>query len=85
MELPIRSPKNSLKRRKVSMDFVDTSGEPRPDVDLEQALQAVKVWIVKEPTAMGPDGLPRVIHLIVIKDALEELLALRRAHGSNER
>jgi hypothetical protein len=67
------------------MDIVDASGTPRPDDEVEEALQAVKLWIVKEPTAMGPDGMPRVLHLVVIKDALEELLALRRAHGNAER
>lgn len=67
------------------MDIIDSSGLPRPDREVEDALHAVKVWIVKEPTAMGPDGAPRVFHLIVIKDALEELLALRRARGTIER
>lgn len=68
----------------MNVEFVDVSGKPRPDQDLEDALQAVKVWIVREPTAMGPDGVPRVIHLIVIKDALEELLTIRHARESGQ-
>lgn len=59
------------------MEMKDTSGEPRRMDDLEAALQAVKTWIIKDPLSMGPDGRPKVIHLIVIKDALEELLELR--------
>lgn len=59
------------------MEMRDMSGQPRRQEDIEAALQAVKVWIVKEPLAMGPDGSPRVIHLTVIKDALQELLDLR--------
>ena len=52
-------------------------GEPRPVNDIEAALQAVKTWMIKDPLAIGPDGRPKVIHLIVIKDALEELLEIR--------
>jgi len=63
------------------MEFVDASGKPRPDEDLEAALQAVKVWIVREPLAKGPDGIPRMIHLVVINDALKELLAIRKANS----
>lgn len=60
------------------MEIVDASGQPRPERDLEEALYAVKLWIIKEPLALGPDGIPKTIHLVVIKDALEELLAIRQ-------
>lgn len=59
------------------MTMVDVSGKPRPESDIEAALHAVKVWIIKEPLVIGPDGAPKVIHLVVIKDALQELLELR--------
>ena len=64
------------------MEIKDVTGQPRSDEDLERALEAVKLWILKEPLAMGPDAVPKVIHLIAIKDALQELLELR--HQMNQ-
>ena len=66
------------------IEDVDVTGTPRPDRDIEAAHQAVTLWIVKEPTAKGPDGMPRVFHLIVIRDALAELLALRKKIDSRK-
>lgn len=55
------------------MEIKDVSGTPRPDCDIEAALQAVKERIIRGPTEVF------VLHLITIKDALEELLSVRRA------
>lgn len=57
------------------MDFVDKTGTPRPTVDIEAALQAVKERIVKGPVE------PFTIHLIVIKDVLEKELEIRKVRG----
>lgn len=57
------------------MEMMDRSGEPRPDDQVEAALQAVKEKVVREPTK---DPV-MTIHYITIMDALEELLAIRRA------
>lgn len=57
----------------MGIDFVDASGRPRPHADIEEALLWVKGRIVR-PDFKDPAG---VIHCVTIKDALEELLALR--------
>lgn len=57
------------------MEFVDTSGQPRRTDDIEAALLWVKKGIVR-PDFRDPEG---VIHRVTIKDALEELLAIRQA------
>lgn len=58
-----------------SMDFIDATGEPRPDTELEQALEWVKKKIIR-PDFKDPEG---VILCVTIKDALMELLVIRRA------
>lgn len=55
------------------MDIKDTTGEPRPASEIEQALFWVKKKIIR-PDFKDPEG---VIMCVTIKDALEELLALR--------
>ena len=57
----------------MSIDSVDTSGKPRPDAEIEQALQWAKKRIIR-PDFKDPEG---VIMCVTIKDALEELLAFR--------
>jgi len=56
-------------------DFVDASGQPRPDADIEEALLWAKKRIIR-PDFSDPAG---VIHCVTIKDALEELLRIRAA------
>lgn len=58
----------------MSEDFVDATGKPRPQDQVEAALLWVKKRIIR-PDLKDPEG---VIHCVTIKDALEELLALRR-------
>ena len=57
----------------MSVDFVDASGRSRPSEDLEAALVWVKKKIIRADLK-DPEG---VIHCVAIKDALEELLAIR--------
>ena len=57
------------------MEIKDLTGTPRRDDEVEAALQAVKEKIVRHPLADPA----MTIHYITIKDALEELLASRRA------
>lgn len=57
------------------METVDKSGTPRPRVDVEAALQAVKERIVKGPHDVF------TMHLIVIKDVLEAELHARVQRG----
>lgn len=57
----------------MSMNFVDASGKPRDSSEIEEALIWVKKRIVR-PDFSDPEG---VILCITIKDALEELLAMR--------
>ena len=59
----------------MTIEFEDVSGQPRPDDEIEQALVWAKKRILR-PDTRDPEG---VIMCITIKDALEELLALRRA------
>lgn len=54
--------------------FVDKSGEPRSMDELQGALTAVKKAIIEFDIHS-----PLTIHLTVIKDALEELIATRIA------
>jgi hypothetical protein len=56
------------------MDFVDMSGRPRPEAEIEQALHWVKKKIVRADFS-DPEG---IINCVTIKDALTELLALRQ-------
>lgn len=59
------------------MDFEDVTGQPRSREDIEAALKCVLSEMIKNPMAMSKTGEPLMIHYIVIKDALQELLALR--------
>jgi len=56
------------------MEFIDKSGHPRPSAEVEEALHWVKMRIVK-PDFSDPAG---IIHCVTIKDALEELLLIRK-------
>lgn len=66
------------------MESADLGKKARSEGEIEAALEAVKNWIIKEPLAIGPDGFPKAIHLITIKDALEELLEKRSRDGEDE-
>jgi hypothetical protein len=57
----------------MSVDFVDANGRLRPSEEIEAALLWVKKGIVR-PDFKDPEG---VICRVTIKDALEELLAIR--------
>ena len=57
------------------MNFVDATGQPRPDSDIEQALTWVSKKIVR-PDLKDPEG---VICCVTIRGALQELLQLRAA------
>lgn len=59
------------------MQFEDVTGTPRPRADIEAALKCIMSEMIKNPMAMSKSGEPLMIHYIVIKDALQELLALR--------
>lgn len=56
------------------MTIIDSSGRPRPEAEIEQALEWVKKKIVR-PDFSDPEG---VILCVTIKDALTELLEIRR-------
>lgn len=55
----------------------DLSGTPRPTSDIVEALRCIETEIVQNPLAMSKQHGPLVIHYIVIRDALIELLAVR--------
>jgi hypothetical protein len=57
------------------MEFIGVTGEPRPTEDIEAALLWVKKKIVRVDVS-DPEG---VMHALTIKDALTELLFLRKA------
>jgi len=56
----------------------DVTYAPRPERDIEEALAFVSKQMVIDPAGMSKDGVPRTIHYIVIRAALQELLDLRR-------
>jgi len=62
----------------MAMDFIDANGKPRRSAEIEDALHWAKTKIVR-PDMADPAG---VIHCVTIKDALQELLTLRRAAKS---
>jgi hypothetical protein len=66
----------------MTMEFIDKTGQPRPDQEIEEALHWVKKKIIR-PDFSDPEG---TIHCITIKDALEELLKVREIirKGRNE-
>lgn len=57
------------------MDAIDKSGTPRSRQEIEEALQAVKERIVRGPIELLS------IHLVVVKDVLEEALLARQRRG----
>jgi hypothetical protein len=56
----------------------DVSGQPRRREDIEAALKCITREIVQNPLAMSKGGEPLVMHYLVIKDALQELLVKRQ-------
>ena len=52
----------------------DKSGQPRSEVDLEEALRVVKLAIVKYPLAVPS---PLFVQLPTVRDVLEEAIAFR--------
>jgi hypothetical protein len=62
-----------IRRDIMGIDFVDASGQLRPSEEIEAALLWVKKRILR-PDFKDPEG---VGLCITIKDALEELLAIR--------
>jgi hypothetical protein len=69
-----RAEAERLARREL-METIDKSGTPRSKRDVEEALQAVKERIVRGPH----EGF--LIHLVVVKDVLEEALRARQQRG----
>jgi hypothetical protein len=59
------------------MEFVDTTGQPRRDSEVQEALDFVSKEMVRHPLAMSPDGFPYTIHFSTIRAALRELLDRR--------
>jgi len=59
------------------VEFEDVSGTPRPEADIRAAIRCVMSEMVKNPMAMSKDGEPLLMHYIVIREALQELLELR--------
>lgn len=58
------------------MEFVDESGN-RPRDQIEAALRCITEECVRNPLAMSKSGEPLLMHYLVIRDALDELLSLR--------
>jgi len=59
------------------MKFEDVTGTPRPHEDVMAALKCIEEETVLNPTAMSKKSGPLVLHYMVIRDCLRELL-LRR-------
>jgi hypothetical protein len=59
----------------MTLDFVDATGQPRPDDDIEMALAWVSKKIIR-PDFKDPEG---VICCVTIREALQELLQIRAA------
>lgn len=57
----------------MSMEFIDDSGKPRSDEDLEEALRAVMTIMVKHPTVLPIF----TVHATIIMDCLRELQGFR--------
>lgn len=64
----------------MSVDSIDASGTPRPTMEIEAALLWVKKRIIR-PDFRDPEG---VILCVTIKNALEELLAIRAAQATKK-
>ncbi len=56
----------------------DVTGHPRPERDIEAAYHFISREMVTRPMEMGADGTPAMLHYTVIRDALRELLSMRR-------
>jgi hypothetical protein len=56
----------------------DVTGTPRPERQILEAIQYLEKQIVTDPMAMAKDGTPRIMVYLTMKDALKELLMLRR-------
>ena len=56
---------------------IDESIKPRPRVDIEAALACITREVMTNPMARAKNDEMLVIHYIVIRDALRELLSLR--------
>lgn len=59
------------------MKMEDVSGQPRPERDIVDALRFVEAEMMAHPTRMGPSN-TAAIHYMTIRDALRELLELRK-------
>lgn len=62
----------------MSLDVKDVTGTPRPEREIIEAIKYLEKQILSDPMAMTKDGQPRLIQYITMKDALKELLMLRR-------
>ncbi len=63
----------------MSIEFKDVSGQARPLRDLEEALDAVQMEMVRgDHSAMFKNGMPAIMIYVVIADALKELIAIRK-------
>jgi hypothetical protein len=56
----------------------DVTGTPRPERQILEAINYLEKQIVTDPMAMAKDGTPRTMMYLTMKDALKELLMLRR-------
>lgn len=56
------------------VEMIDETGKPRSDEDLQDAINAVKQIMVKQPTALPLF----TIHAMIILNCLEELQGLRK-------
>lgn len=56
------------------MSFIDKSGEPRSDEDLQKAIDAVQQIMVKQPTVLPLF----TIHAMAIREFLHELQVYRK-------
>ncbi len=57
------------------MTFIDMTGTPRTDEDIEDAIQAITEVMIKHATKIPI----LTVHAGIIKDGLEELLQRRRS------
>lgn len=55
----------------------DVTGTPRSEREVQEALDYVTKQMIKDPLCRSFEGEPRLLHYVVIRDALRELLAMR--------
>lgn len=60
-----------------AIEMEDISGTPRSERDIREAITFIEREMITNPMAMGSGGVPYLIHYVVIRDALRELLSLR--------